>query len=70
MMNLAKEGKITDLAIRYRDRLTRFGYEYLKQYFESHQVTIHVLDQKEDEKSVQEELIDYLMANIASFSGK
>ena len=28
-MTLAKEGKMTDIAIRYRDRLTRFGFEYL-----------------------------------------
>jgi putative resolvase len=70
LMNLAKHGKITDLAIRYRDRLTRFGYEYLHQYFESHDVNIHVLDNHIDEKSAQEELVEDLMAIIASFSGR
>lgn len=71
IMKLANEGKITDLAVRYKDRLTRFGFEYLNQYFESHHVTVHVLDDKEEEqRSVQEELVEDLMAIIASFSGK
>ena len=70
VLALAKEGKITDLAIRYRDRLTRFGFEYLKIYFESYQVTLHVLDDKEETKNVQEELVEDLMAIITSFSGK
>ncbi|SEN01638.1 hypothetical protein SAMN05192533_10856 [Mesobacillus persicus] len=33
-------------------------------------MTIHVLDEQSDEKSVQEELVDDLMAIIASFSGR
>lgn len=70
MMKLAEEGKISDIAILYRDRLTRFGFEYLQIYFESHQVQLHILDDLPIEKSVQEELVDDLMAIIASFSGK
>jgi excisionase family DNA binding protein len=70
MMKLAKEGKISDIAIRYRDRLTRFGFEYLQTYFESHHVQLHILDDLTYERSVQEELVDDLMAIIASFSGK
>ena len=70
VMALAKEGKITDVAIRYRDRLTRFGFEYLKIYFESYQVTLHVLDNIEETKSAQEELVEDLMAIITSFSGQ
>ncbi len=50
LMDLAKKGEITDVAIRYRDRLTRFGYGYLEEYFKSHNVTIHVLDEKENTK--------------------
>jgi putative resolvase len=33
IMKLAYQGNITDLAIRYRDRLTRFGFHYLQTYF-------------------------------------
>jgi putative resolvase len=70
IMDLAKEGKVSDIAIQYRDRLTRFGFEYLKNYFESHHVNLHILDDQLNEKSVQEELVEDLMAIIASFSGK
>ena len=69
LMKLAKEKEMTDVAIRYKDRLTRFGYGYLEEYFNSHGVTIHVLD-KEETKSVQEELADDLISIITSFSGK
>ena len=69
-MKLAKENEITDVAIRYKDRLTRFGYGYLEEYFNSHGVTIHVLDQEEEIKTAQEELADDLISIITSFSGK
>jgi putative resolvase len=70
LMKLAKEKEITDVAIRYKDRLTRFGYGYLEEYFNSHGVTIHVLDQEEEIKTAQEELADDLISIITSFSGK
>jgi putative resolvase len=70
LMRLAKNGEITDLAIRYKDRLTRFGYGYLEEYFKSYYVTIHVMDETKTTKSVQEELADDLISIITSFSGK
>lgn len=70
LMKMAKEKEITDIAIRYKDRLTRFGYHYLEEYFTSHGVTIHVLDTEETTKTVQEELADDLISIITSFSGK
>ena len=70
LMKMAKENEITDIAIRYKDRLTRFGYGYLEEYFNSYGVTIHVLDQEEEVKTAQEELADDLISIITSFSGK
>lgn len=70
LMKWAKENEITDVAIRYKDRLTRFGYGYLEEYFNSHGVTIHVLDKEEVTNTVQEELADDLISIITSFSGK
>ena len=69
-MKMAKENEMTDIAIRYKDRLTRFGYGYLEEYFTSYGVTIHVLDQEEEVKTAQEELADDLISIITSFSGK
>lgn len=70
LMRMAKNGEVTDVAVRYKDRLTRFGYGYLKEYFKSYDVTIHILDEKAPNKTVQEELADDLISIITSFSGK
>ncbi len=70
LMGMARRGEVTDLAITYRDRLTRFGFGYLQEFFSGYGVRIHVVDGQEDRKSVQEELVDDLIAMVASFSGK
>ena len=70
LMRMAKNGEITDVAIRYKDRLTRFGYGYLEEYFKSYNVEIHIMDETKTTKSVQEELADDLISIITSFSGK
>ena len=70
LMNLAKERKISKVYITYKDRLTRFGFNYLEMYFNSHNVEIIVLNDDAEDKSPQQELIDDLMTIIASFSGK
>jgi len=53
----------------YRDRLIRFGFEYLESYFQSHQTKIIVLNQ-EGIQDPQKELVDDLIAIITSFSDK
>lgn len=70
LMKLAQPGKVTDIAISYKDRLTRFGFNYLKIYFESYNVKIHIVNQQEKEKTVYEELVEDLISIVASFSGK
>jgi predicted site-specific integrase-resolvase len=70
LMDLARRGEITDIAVTYRDRLTRFGFGYLEEFFRGYGVTTHVLDGQQDRKSVQEELVDDLLAIVTSFSGK
>ncbi len=56
--------------VTYRDRLTRFGFHYLESMFKAHGVEIVVVKDKDKEKSVQEELVEDMMALIAFFSGK
>ena len=70
LMALARQGKISGIAITYRDRLTRFGFGYLEEFFRGYGVRIHVVDGQEDYKAVQEELVDDLIAVVTSFSGK
>lgn len=69
LINLAQKRKITDIYITQQDRLTRFGYNYLEQLFNQNDVQIHILNEQE-EKTLQEELLQDFMSLIASFSGK
>lgn len=70
LLAMAKNKQVTDVAIRYKDRLTRFGFEYLQVYFDSHGVKLHVFDDKVKEPTLQEELVEDLLAIVTSFSGK
>lgn len=70
LMELARRGEITDVAVTYEDRLTRFGFGFLARYFASHGVRLHVVEGQEDRKPLQEELVDDLLAIVASFAGK
>lgn len=70
LMAQASKGEITHLYIRYKDRLTRFGFNYLEMYMSSYGVKIIILDDTTPEKSIQQELVEDLIAIMTSFSGK
>jgi len=53
----------------YEDRLTRFGFDTLREVFEVHGTSIEVLNQVEM-KSPQQELVDDLITIISHFSGR
>ena len=55
--------------VTYKDRLTRFGFEYLHALFLASGVRLTVLDANE-ETTPEKELTDDLIAMIASFSGR
>ena len=62
-------GNVDNIYITYKDRLTRFGFEYLEtlcNYFGVNIITIEDISPK----SEQEELVDDMMSLLASFSGK
>jgi excisionase family DNA binding protein len=69
LMRLAREGELTDIAITYKDRLTRFGFNYLKEYFGAFGVTVHVLEM-ENRETLEEELVKDMISIVTSFSGK
>ena len=71
LMEMAKNKEISKIFITYRDRLTRFGFNYLKVYFNSYNVDIIILnDETNTIKNPESELVDDLMSIITSFSGK
>ena len=69
LLKLVCEDKVGEIAITYKDRLTRFGQEYLETLFACFGVTLTVLE-PEEEKTAEQELTDDLLALIASFSGR
>src|SRR5438270_6558355 len=69
LLKLVCEDKVAEVAITYEDRLTRFGQEFLETLFSCFGVRLTVLEPGE-EKTPQQELMDDLLALIASFSGR
>ena len=69
MCRLIEEGGENRVIVTYKDRLTRFGFNYLKQYFNNQGVSITLINQIE-KKGVKNELVQDLIAIITSFSGR
>ncbi len=69
LIEMAKDHEIKRIFITNKDRLTRFGYEYLEELFSMADVELIALQEKEN-KELQEELVDDMMSLLASFSGK
>lgn len=70
LIDLIQQGKVNRLFVNYKDRLTRFGFNYIKQICDFHQVEIIVVSDVKDKKSESEELAEDIIALINSFSGK
>ena len=69
LMKDAKTGNITHVAVTDKDRLTRFGFYYLEQYFNMCNVEVIVINATTN-KTMHEELIEDFLSLLASFSGK
>ncbi|MBM3237878.1 IS607 family transposase [Candidatus Poribacteria bacterium] len=69
LISLAEEEKISDIVITFKDRLTRFSYNYLEQFFSFLGVKIHVLNY-DDKETLEQELVKDLLSIVTSFSGK
>ncbi|KUH31602.1 hypothetical protein APY94_12185 [Thermococcus celericrescens] len=69
LFKLVESGEVTKVVITHKDRLTRFGFGYLEQYFNSHGVEIEVIFDDE-EKTPEKELVEDLLAIVTSFAGK
>lgn len=69
LCRLIEQKSIAKVVITYPDRLTRFGFDYLKRYFQSYGTEITVIYQQPT-CSMQEELVQDLIAIVTSFSGR
>ena len=69
LLNGLKEKQAEFIIVEYKDRLASLGYEYLNKYISDIGANIVIVDTKEN-KDIQQELLEDLIAVITSFSAR
>ena len=70
LLDMVMNDEIDRIFILYKDRLTRFGFNYLEQICNKFGTKIIVISEEIQEKSIQEELAEDIISIIHSFSDK
>ena len=66
-----KENKINNVYVSFKDRLTRFGFNYFKNIFAMYNTNIIILDEQEEtNKDFQQELVEDLISIVHHYSTK
>ena len=68
LQKLLKEGKATRIIVEYKDRLTRFGFEYLKTLFKGEIIIIN--EAVEDEQDLMQDFVSLVTSFCARLYGK
>jgi predicted site-specific integrase-resolvase len=69
LIEMAKRREVQAVVVAYRDRLTRFGFEYLKALFNTLGVDVYVVFQEESKNYVQE-LVEDFVEIVTSFASR
>ena len=69
LFNYVVDRRVDVVVITYKDRLTRFGFEYLEYFFSQYGVRIEVV-YGEEPRDAYQELVEDLLAIVTSFAGK
>jgi putative resolvase len=69
LLSIIDKEPIDYLVIEYKDRLARFGYNYLETYCQSHGVEI-ITSEQQEKKELNEEMVDDLISIMTSFSAR
>lgn len=69
LIKLASEGKINQVVVEHKDRLSRFMVGVFVDFFASHGVTVEWIEESLP-KSFEAELVEDILALMASFSAK
>lgn len=70
LLDMIMNDEVDRVFILYKDRLTRFGFNYLEQICNKFGTKIIVISEETQEKLIQEELAEDIISIIHSFSGK
>jgi len=68
LLKMVMNKEVSKVVVTYPDRLTRFGFKTLQQFFQSYGAEIIVINQKE--KEPREELVEDLITIVSHFAGK
>lgn len=69
LIRMIMNDEVNRIFVTYKERLTRFGFEYIETICNMKGVEIVILQDKE-EKTIEQELAEDIMMLLASFSGK
>ena len=69
LIEMARKRQVDAIVVAYKDRLTRFGFTYLKELFEAYGVRV-IVAFHEEPKDYYQELIEDLIAIVTSFAGR
>jgi putative resolvase len=69
MMEFIKQERIPYLIVEFHDRLTRFGFEYIKALLKEYGTELIIVEKKMD-KDKMEELVEDLITIITSFTAR
>lgn len=70
LISMIQKDLVNRIFITYKDRLTRFGFNYIKSICDNHNVEIIEVSNEVVDKSESEELAEDIITIIHSFSGK
>jgi len=68
LIKMCFEGKVERILIEYKDRLARFGYEYLDAIFRNLDIIVEIVEIKE--KKYEEELAEDIMKILTCYSAR
>jgi len=68
LLRMVMNKEVSKVIVAYPDRLTRFGFKTLEEFFKSYGTEIVMINR--EEKSPQEELVEDLITIISHFAGK
>ena len=69
LIEMARKRQVDAIVVAYKDRLTRFGFTYLKELFEAYGVEV-IVAFHEEPKDYYQELVEDLIAIVTSFAGR
>jgi excisionase family DNA binding protein len=69
LFNYVVNRQVDIVVVTYRDRLSRFGFEYLEYFFNQHGIKIEVIF-GEEPRDAHQELVEDLIEIVTSFAGK